>query len=89
MPRNSVIHTIHESYNSNKGDNIKNDSYYQILDGVHVNFKRYGVKEMRKTHTGVEWLTIQNWIDEFDVLKDATKKYPKAAVFHNYDNIRI
>ena len=89
MPRNSVIHTIHENYNSNKGDNIKNDLYYQILNGVHVNSKRYGVKETTRTYTGVQWLNIQSWIDEFDVLKDATKKYPKAAVFHNYDNIRI
>ncbi len=40
----------------------------------------YSVREKRRTHTGVRWLTIENYIDEFETLEEAQKKYPKALV---------
>ena len=36
------------------------------------------VKEKTRKYTGVRWLTIENYIDNFETLEDAKKKYPKA-----------
>ena len=74
MSRNSEIHTIHENYDHG-------GCYYQLLGDVSVNCKRFSVKETIRRHTGVQWLNIENWVDEFDTVKEAKKKYPKAAVF--------
>ena len=43
-------------------------------------FGKYGIKEKTRTHTGVRWLTIANYIDECDTLEIAKKKYPKEIV---------
>ena len=48
-----------------------------------INSKEFGVREHHRTHTGVGWLTIKNWVDEFDTLEEALKKYPKAKVHYN------
>tara|TARA_R110002051_G_scaffold170608_1_gene241197 strand:+ start:27 stop:356 length:330 start_codon:yes stop_codon:yes gene_type:complete len=40
----------------------------------------FDVKEKTRTHTGVRWMTINNYIDEFDTLEEAKNKYPKAEI---------
>ena len=47
---------------------------YLDRDGRPVNIKEFGVREHNRTYTGVRWLTIQNWVDEFDTLEEALKK---------------
>ena len=69
-----MIHTIHENYDHD-------GCYYQLLGDVSVNCKRFSVKETIKRHTGVRWLSIENWVDEFDTLEEASENYPKAAVY--------
>ena len=56
---------------------------YLDRDGRPVTMKEFGVREHNRTYTGVRWLTIQNWVDEFDTLEEALKKYPKAKVHRN------
>ena len=69
-----MTHTIHENYDH---DGL----YYKLLGDVSVNCKRFSVKETIKRHTGVRWLSIENWVDEFDTLEEASENYPKAAVY--------
>ena len=47
---------------------------------VESQFGGYDVKEKTKTHTGVRWLTIENYVDKFETLEEAKKKYPKAII---------
>ena len=56
---------------------------YLDRDGRPVNIKEFGVREHNRTYTGVRWQTIQNWVDEFDTLEEALKKYPTAKVYRN------
>ena len=64
---------------------MKYSIYQNYLDreGMPINSKEFGVREHHRTHTGVGWLTIKNWVDEFDTLEEALKKYPKAKVHYN------
>ena len=52
-------------------------SKYTIVESQ---FGGYDVKEKTKTHTGVRWLTIENYVDKFETLEEAKKKYPKAII---------
>ena len=52
-------------------------SKYTILDDGMGGFD---VKEKRRTHTNVRWITLENTIDNFKTLEEAQKKYPKARV---------
>tara|TARA_R100001143_G_C3306867_1_gene108271 strand:- start:502 stop:729 length:228 start_codon:yes stop_codon:yes gene_type:complete len=52
-------------------------SKYTIIKN---NYGNYDVKEKTRTHSGVRWLTIENYIDECDTLEIAKKKYPKAII---------
>jgi|TARA_B100000315_G_scaffold254668_1_gene296217 hypothetical protein len=56
---------------------------YTDRDGISISNSEFIVKEHNRTHTGVRWITIQNTIDEFDTLKKAQEKYPKAKVYLN------
>ena len=47
---------------------------------VQNEFGTYDVREKTKTYTGVRWLTIENYVDKFETLEQAKKKYPKADV---------
>ena len=40
----------------------------------------FDIKEKTKTHSGVRWITISNYIDECNTLEEAKKKYPKAEI---------
>ena len=52
-------------------------SRYTIVENE---FKGYDVKEKTKTNTGVRWITIENYVDKFETLEEAKKKYPKAII---------
>ena len=52
-------------------------SKYTIVENE---FKGYDVKEKTRTHTGVRWITIENYVDKFETFEEAKKKYPKAIV---------
>ena len=52
-------------------------SKYTIVESQ---FGGCDVKEKTKTHTGVRWLTIENYVDKFEALEEAKKKYPKAII---------
>lgn len=54
-------------------------SKYTIVENE---FKGYDVKEKTKTNTGVRWITIENYVDKFETLEEAKKKYPKAKVLN-------
>jgi len=54
-------------------------SRYTIVENE---FKGYDVKEKTKTNTGVRWITIENYVDKFETLEEAKKKYPKAEVLN-------
>jgi len=54
-------------------------SKYTIVENE---FKGYDVKEKTKTNTGVRWITIENYVDKFETLEEAKKKYPKAEVLN-------
>lgn len=54
-------------------------SRYTIVENE---FKSYDVKEKTKTNTGVRWITIENYVDKFETLEEAKKKYPKAEVLN-------
>ena len=54
-------------------------SKYTIVESQ---FGGYDVKEKTRTHTGVRWLTIENYVDKFETLEEAKKKYPKAEVLN-------
>ena len=41
------------------------------------------VQESVRRHTGVRWITLNNWIDELPTLEEAIKKYPKAMVVYD------
>ena len=71
MSRNSEIHTIHENYDHG-------GCYYQLLGDVSVNCKRFSVKETIRRHTGVQWLNIENWVDEFEGEKEKEMENIKA-----------
>ena len=57
-------------------------SKYTIVESQ---FGGYDVKEKTRTHTGVRWLTIENYIDSFETLEEAKKKYPKAIIKSFWD----
>tara|TARA_R110000787_G_scaffold60892_1_gene138189 strand:+ start:65 stop:289 length:225 start_codon:yes stop_codon:yes gene_type:complete len=52
-------------------------SKYTILDDGMGGFD---VKEKRRTHTNVRWITIENTINNFKTLEEAKQKYPNARV---------
>jgi|TARA_R100000664_G_C2652082_1_gene72262 hypothetical protein len=52
-------------------------SKYTIVESQ---FGGYDVKEKTRTHTGVRWLTIENYIDSFETLEEAKQKYPRALI---------
>tara|TARA_R100000781_G_scaffold61898_1_gene39393 strand:- start:90 stop:320 length:231 start_codon:yes stop_codon:yes gene_type:complete len=54
-------------------------SKYTIVENE---FKGYDVKEKTRTNTGVRWITIENYVDKFETLEEAKKKYPKAEVLN-------
>ena len=54
-------------------------SEYTIVENE---FKGYDVKEKTRTNTGVRWITIENYVDKFETLEEAKKKYPKAEVLN-------
>ena len=54
-------------------------SRYTIVENE---FKGYEVKEKTKTNTGIRWITIENYVDKFETLEEAKKKYPKADVLN-------
>ena len=54
-------------------------SRYTIVENE---FKGYDVKEKTKTNTGIRWITIENYVDKFETLEEAKKKYPKAEVLN-------
>ena len=47
-------------------------SKYTIVENE---FKGYDVKEKTRTHTGVRWITIENYVDRFENLEEAKKKH--------------
>ena len=50
---------------------------YTIIPNEYGSFD---IKEKTRTHSGVRWITINNYIDECNTLEDAKKKYPKAEI---------
>ena len=54
-------------------------SRYTIVENE---FKGYDVKEKTKTNTGIRWITIENYVDKFETLEEAKRKYPKAEVLN-------